>query len=417
MLPRILIFLSCILATFTLLSQDSIRAENLKPFSYPFDIENGKLTGPGAAILEQAIADAHIVMLGDHSRSKLESDFSNVLVRMLNQNNFKTMVWEIGVGACEVINRLSETPKEAVQNFKALNKSYHFDREGVTYTPMPDLKSVEAAKLIEYIREENWSLLSVGTEAFPGTKLLVNEMYRKLSTADQKKNQKLHEAAVLLIDQLINDLKGQRYADVLKFADGLKSSNDFNDFLDAMSLYKQNEDMVNSLKFSVDYWYMYGNKEGFKKNSIRTKKNKIQLRKGLSKIDFDFNKDKLFLKMWRGHLTKGTTANGFYGVGNTLMELTEYHGHSSLAIGVLWRYSDEDGKITDALENPDNVPVIFRNFIELGQKEDWVLIDLRPFNKTFAWGDYHLTLEMSNMIKRYDMILIPKVNRSVEINY
>ena len=400
-----------------ILAQDSIKTENLKPYSYSFDIENGVLVGEGATILKNEIAKAHTVMLGDHSRSELEAEFSNALVRLLNQNEFKTMVWEIGESSCSVVNKNSENPTQVIQNFKTINQKYFFEKQGLVYTPIPDLKSVEAARLVEYIKKENWNLLAVGTETYGSFRLLCDELYNSIPKSAKIKYKKLYADTKMLLDQLFDNFKGQNYEEVLALTAGMKSSQTFNDFIDAMDAFEENKDMVNSFRFSLDYWHMYGNKQGFRKNVLRNARNKAQLKSGLAKVDFDFNKDKIFLKMWRGHLTKGTTRNGFYGVGNTLMELTEFHGNKSLTIGVLWRYVDEEGVINDALENPENIPDHFKEFMALGQKENWTLIDLRSFNEVFYWGNYTLTLGMNSMIKRYDMILIPKIDRKVEINY
>jgi len=53
-------------------AQDSLNLEHIQQFSYPFTLENGVFDGPGAEILIKAVDSAHITMLGDDTRSKLE---------------------------------------------------------------------------------------------------------------------------------------------------------------------------------------------------------------------------------------------------------------------------------------------------------------------------------------------------------
>ena len=64
-----------------LLSQDSdsIYTKYLISFSYTFDLINGQLEGTGGEILEAAITDTDMLLLGNNTRDKMESDLSLTL--------------------------------------------------------------------------------------------------------------------------------------------------------------------------------------------------------------------------------------------------------------------------------------------------------------------------------------------------
>jgi hypothetical protein len=285
------------------------------------------------------------------------------------------------------------------------------------FTPIPDLKYTGTSKLVQYVKEQGWSIGALGVASWTGYKMIIDELYANLSVANQEVHRITYQASVDLLDSLYASMNGQAYDDLLGLTSGLKSSDGFNQFLKAMSTFAINDDLLKSLRFSIDYWWMYGKREFYKKNRLSSKRNKVLMKEAIEKVNFDFSDDKLFLKMWRDHLTNGVTPNGFYGVGNTLMSLAEYHGHHSLNIGILGRYTMEGPMLKDALEQLGQVPPIHQPFVALGEKDNWVLIDLRPFTETFFWGNYIQTLDMQKMMRGYDMIIIPKTNSKAEVNY
>lgn len=398
-------------------AQDSIKVDDLRQFAFPFDIEDGVLTGKGAEVLTKAVSNAHVVMLGNNSRNQLEADLDLALSRVLDHNGYNTLMMEIGPASAGIVNRLTSQSKETLEVFRQLNQDYHFEAGGLLFTSIPDFKYVGASQLTEFVKTQGWSFDGIGVDSWTGYKLIIDELYRNLSAANQKVHQELYQKSVALLDRLYADIKGQNYDDILALTSGLKSSGDFNQFLVAMSSFDVNTEMLKQFKFSLDYWWMYGNKEAFTKNKLSSKRNKALMKDALEKVHFSFRDDKLFLKMWRGHLTNGVTRNGFYGIGNMLMELSDYHGNESLNIGILdSRFSMEDNVLKDAIDNPNGPPEIHRPFVALGEQSKWMLIDLRPFNETFYWGNYIQTLEFRVMMRRFDFIIIPKIDRKAIVN-
>lgn len=410
------IFCVCICLPSLLLSQDSIGVEHIQKFSYPFDIEEGVLVGEGAEIMNKAIAQAHVVMLGNNTRNQQESDLDLALAKVLNRNAYKTMIMEIGPASARIANRLSSNNDETIAAFRNLNQQYNFVTDEGQFMPIPDFKYLGTSQLLQFTKEEGWSFDGIGVDSWVGYKMHIDELYHNLSTANQREYKAGHQAVVDLLDKLYAEVKGQSYDDVLRLTEGMRSSEVFNKFLEEMSTFKINSEAVKWLRFSIDYWWMYGSKQGFKKNELSNKRNKSLIKKALEKANFNFEDDKLFLKMWRGHLVNGVTPNGFYGVGNLLMELANYHGNNSLNIGVLDRYTLNGETLIDAMDDLPRYRQHHKPFISLGQKDNWVLIDLRPFNEEFHWGNYIRTLGMEWMMRRYDMILIPKTDTKAEVN-
>ena len=73
-------------------AQDSLSAKQLKPLTYAFDIVEGKLIGEGEVFLKQEMAKAQFTMLGEYHGSMRISEFTNAIIPVLNNLNYKAMV-------------------------------------------------------------------------------------------------------------------------------------------------------------------------------------------------------------------------------------------------------------------------------------------------------------------------------------
>lgn len=390
--------------------QDTLNLNDLKKFSYPFSLENGKFEGLGGEVLIKAIEEAHITMLGDDTRSKLESEFTEALIDELDHNHYKTMVVETGNASGKVIHQLSKSEEQFISNIKALNQKYGIGQKENPLVPIPDFKTLEATKFLQSALQKDWSIIGIGTEAWTSYKMLVDELYNNLSKEQQKENVASYEATIKLLDTQYTTISRQGQSGVFAFTSALKASQEFNDFIATMNTFSQNKATVEALRFSLDFWWMYGNKEFHKKNNLQAKRNKLSLARTLDSQKFDFKKDKLFIKMFVNHLARGTTVSGFYGVGNMLHEMTEYQGNTSLSIALTRRFYNSDGAIKDVIDSEGFKYNSFKELVPLGKKEEWVLIDLRPFNKEFYFEGVHMNTEMHKIITRYDMIVIPKTD-------
>lgn len=414
---HLILFILFFCATNVLIGQDTIQTKDVEPYSYSFTIHNGEMRGEGATVLKKAISESHLVMLGNNSRSKQEAELDYSLLHTLNRNEYKTMILEIGTASGEVLNGLLEKPTESTAKLKTLNQKYAWLLDNKLYAPIPELKNTAAAKLVEHASDNNWSFLALGTDSWTSFKMLTDHLYSNLSENSQAIHKQLYQRSIDLIDSLYPKVSSQNYSDIMDLTSALKNAEVYTDFLNAMSEYAANETIVQSIHSSLDYWWMYGNREFYKKNEWNSQHNKVQLKKALKANDFDFRSDKLFLKMWRGHLSKSVTPNGFHGVGNMLSTLADYHGHQSLCIAVMRRFYTKGDQVVDMLEPTDSYINRNKIFLNLGQQEEWTVIDLRPFNKEFYWGPYELDTNFMAVMRNYDMIIIPKTEEEAEINY
>lgn len=409
--------LLCCLCVQSVFSQDSLTVEDIQQFSYSFDIENSRFIGDGAQVLTAALSEAHITMLGENAGSKLEHQFTEALLHVLDKNGYSNMVFEAGTATGPVLNRLASKGSQIPQQIKALNQTYKIDKKGGTFIPILDLRYVEAAQGFAYASNQDWDFYSVGVDPWSAYKMLIDELYNNLLPHNKTAHKQLFEQAHATLDKHYEQIQAHNSDEVKLLIAGIKSDKSFTEFLDKMAICQGNAEIIDGLQFSLDFYELYGNKDMHKKNMLSALRDKVKLNEELTKRNFDFKTDKLFVKMWRMHLSKGFTPRGTFGVGNMLHEMAELHGNKSLTIGMLRRHYQEDGESKDGLEATDVASQRYKDFVQVGKRDEWVLIDLRPFNKEFYYAPYIINSAIYKMFSRYDMLVIPKLDEKATPNY
>lgn len=399
------------------IGQDSISIEDLEKFTYSFSIQNGQFEGGGGDLLKKAISESHITMLAEDVGSTLEHQFTNALINELDLNNFKQMVLEVGGASGELINRMVNNDELNTQNIKELNQKYLLNKEGRTFIPILEFRSIEAMQSLENARNKGWSFLSVGVEPWTSYKMHADNLFANLLPDNQKTNQSLYEETIKFLDQEYEKIKAHNSDEVYSLISNIKANGIVDKFLKEMSICEGNLKPIKAIQQSIEYYWMYGNKKFYEKNVWSAKQDKLKLATDLKERNFDFKKDKLFVKMWRNHLSKSMTISGAYGVGNMLLELASYHGNESLTIGMMRRFYKDGDDVADLFNATDGFNKRYKELVQLGKENEWVVIDLRPFVKEFYYGNYIQSDGIYKMFTRYDMLVIPKLDEAATNNY
>lgn len=397
--------------------QDTIKIEDFQKFTYDFDLQNGTFTGPGGDLIREAIAASQYTLLGDNKGSRLEQQFTAALIKELDKINYKHMALEAGVGLSTLLNKLAQEKESIPEKIKELNQRYALRKTGKVFTPILEFKHLEGAQHFQEAAQQDWTFLSVGVTPWTSYAMLTDELFIHLTIENQKTYQSLKDQTQAHLALQYDKIQAHNSDEVKKFIEGVKSNSVFEKFLDRMSICEANNDLIKGIRFSLDYWEMYGNKEFYQKNMDSAKEDKIRLAKELNRINFDYDKDKLFVKMWRNHLAKGHSIAGTFGVGNMLLEMAAAHSNKSLTMAFIERFAMEDESITDILTSGDVFSKRYLEFVQLGKIDKWVVIDLRPFNKSFYYGSTAISESVYKMLARFDMLLIPKADTPATPNY
>lgn len=402
----------------TVLGQDSVTIKDLKPYSYDFELENEYFTGAGAIVLKEAISKSHITLVGNSLNSKLQNDFSNALLSVLDSNDYKKFAIEEGAISGKIINKLAKS-SELVQQFADLNNKYSFRRLGNNIPPIHSLKSVEAAEFIQNAEKRDWTIFPIGLESWNSYKMVVDELYNNIPKNNPDGNiSALHKKTLAILDDGYQEMAELDNENCLIFMTALTTSETFISFMQAMEAFEANKELVHYLRKSLDYWTLFGKRDYGGKNKISIEESSERMAKLLQSDNFDFQNEKLFVNMFMGHLGKGIAPNGYYGAGSMLNEMTGFYGNSCLSIGLVPRFYEKDGKVEDYLESDVYFLQIFKELLmPLGKKENWVLIDLRTFTQDLIYGPFIVNSRLRNLIERYDMLIIPSTDRDATMNY
>ncbi|WP_299524032.1 hypothetical protein [Winogradskyella sp.] len=387
--------------------------KQLESLTYTFDVVDGKLTGYGKAFLENEMAKAQFTMIGEYHGSKRISEFTNAIIPVLDRLGYKTMALEVGPVTGQQLNTLEGTTEEEIR--KLHEKYLTKDSDGYINTPFPFFDYKEDAEFLQTVKDKSWNLFGIDQEFYDGYVMLIDKMFENLPKDIKAQHLDLYSEVKSSLQKFYKDDQ----EDKQNLHVSLSNSELFKDFLQKMSIEPKNLEVVDALKQSSAIYLLYNNRKWYENNATRIKYMKSQLRKGLIDLNFDLSKDKLLIKMGGYHLSKGFSPLSIYEVGNTLNEVAEYHGNTALNIGFMSRYSKEGDVITDNYNSENRYFKARKDLLQMGKKDQWVVIDLRPMIKGHFYypKKFNLNPQLAELVQRYDLLIIPKMEVEGILNY
>lgn len=392
--------------------QDSLSIKQLAPITYTFNIENGVLKGKGAKFLIKEMTQAQFTMIGEYHGSMRISEFTKSIIPILDSVGYKTMVLEVGPISGQILNGLN---LDAQKELRKINEKYLIPEKNDTNLPIPFFENIEDAAFLVESKQYNWNVIGIDQEFMFGYKMLIDLTYDNLPNIKKSSYKEIFKQTS---DSLTNYYK--RYVeDNANLFEYIKSSKVLNEYFTKVSSEPKNIEIIKALKASNEIYWLFKNKQWFENNSTRVNYMKEQLRRQLTSNNFDLSKDKLLIKMGGFHLSKGFSPLRLYEVGNTLNEISEYYGNKSLNITFSSRYYVENNEVFDILNSDNEYFKNFRDLNQMGKENEWVVIDLRPLIKGHFYNPikYKFNEHIEDLIKRYDLLIIPKTEISPIPNY
>ncbi len=407
----------CLLGLLRLcMAQDSLSLEKLERITYHFALEEEQLVGEGADFLQKEIAKVQFTLLGDYPDSKSSSDFTAALLPLLDRAEYETMALGVGVPSARILDSIAKAPTTVVAKLKSWNNTYAFLENEKTILPMPDMKSVADALFLQKAGKLHWNIVGFGNESWNNLPWLLDQLYGSLSTAVQQEQRTLYEKCKTTLQKLYANRNG----DLRSFATAVKDSKSIEEFLKiANEKSVENKGIVSAFYHSIENCRMHAEKEFFEKNKWRVDEEKRLLRQELERIDFDIHQDKLFVKWDMNFLSRGFQPYAFYGMGNTLSEIANYNGNTSLHIGIVPRYQLKNGVVLDLMKEENTMAHRFAALAQAAKKNEWTVIDLQQMiqESNYTPVKYLLDVQLQDLIKRYDLIVIPPIEKAASLNY
>lgn len=392
-------------------SQDTLNAEILQKFSHSFTVENGQLKGDGATFLDRETNQNQYTLIGEYHGSKAISEFTEALIPVLDQNNYKQFALEVGPIAAQKLNTWCKSSMGIQKSLYEFNSTYNYDNG--EYTAIPFFSNTEDAAFLAKASKNNWNIIGLDQEFYFGFDALLDDLFKNVDSKSKSKFQSSYNLALDSVKAIIQD----DIAEKRRLPEQIYASKEIQSFLDQMNEIPENKAIVEAFRKSIALYKLNNDRKWRQNNEQRALYMKMNLRKGMESAQFDISKDKIVVKMGAYHNSRGQSPMEVFDVGNTLSELAEFHGNSSLHIAFTTRFYVEEGKEYDVLESePDDR---YNVFAQMGQKDKWTIIDLREIQHGLYYYPikYKVSEEVEDLIKRYDILIIPPLESEPTPNF
>ncbi|WP_020569403.1 hypothetical protein [Neolewinella persica] len=413
MFERLLFSTILLVASFAIYAQDSLDVAALQDHTVYFTLKNKEIHGPGADFLRQAFVDHQYVLLGEYHDSPRISELTTALLPLYYQAGGRHLALEVGPTSATILLDFAATPERTMERIRDYNRKYILHGAKRDYYPIPFFSNRKDAVFLAEAGKLNLQMIGLDQEFIFGYLALVDHAFTKLPEKRQRglrtDYRRVRDTLSLYYEKEV-DYIDKRTEEGKRFIKLLHHSAFVNGFLDNMaSVSPEVKDIISLIRQSAEIYRQSGLRHYWRSNELRTESFVTNLRNGLQATDFKLQSDKLLVKMGGLHTAKGKNNYSMFDVGNTLAELARFHGNSSLHTDVLSRYHQgADGEITDELADKESwFAKSFGDFIQMGRKEEWAVIDLRGLRDSFY---YQQKFEVNDRIReyfdRYDVVLI-----------
>lgn len=388
-----------------LFGQDSLFNAHVINHTYYFDIVDNKFVGEGSEILKQLYNEHQYVMLGEYHMSPLISKFTAATIPLLDKAGFEHVAFEVGPHGLEKFLSSIKEHDNLDSALVKFHKQYgYYSSDGYYETMIPFFDFYEDGAFLQMILERNWHIYGIDQEYQNSTTMLLDLMYDRMPNSDQKRLSSSHTMAKDTV-QLFNKLAAETSQYPEK---GILNSRFLNDYFNELSKLSENKAVVAGILKSMEiYGLSYIHRKWYDSFITRLSLFKENLNQQMKLNDFDHSKDKMFIKIGGLHAYKGTSDYECFDIGNTIHELAEINGNKSLHLHFSSRYYVEEGKSYDDAENLKDP---LHDLTKLGKKDQWTLIDLRPFRAKMIFypQQYKVNPKLRREIISYDFFIITK---------
>ncbi len=391
--------------------------KDLEKYTYYFDVTAEGLTGDGAKFLAGESRRNQYFILGEYHGSKRISEFTRAMIPMLHDAGYRHFGLEIGPVSVEILRELSKDPAIAVQNLKTFNSKFLVTRGERNFTPIPFFSNVEDADFLIEATKRRWSLIGLDQEFSFSYFPLLERMHDALGKTRRAELGLKYDAAVKDLAAIYRD----DAARTQNASIAISESSAINSYINEASRGNaKNTAIAAAIRTTTEIYKNNANtiRKYYLANGTRVDYMKKNLTAGFSANRFDLKRDKMLLKMGAVHTGRGFSPLSLFEIGNTLSELAAFNGNSSVHITFGSRFYTDGGKEVDALADSAAFDYRFKALLQMGRRDQWAVIDLRPLREAIF---YHRRFEIDEVVreiwKNHDLFIIPKLDTDPTPNY
>jgi hypothetical protein len=380
---------------------EQLKPEHLLPHVSYFTIQDNMIIGSDSLIKE--VSESQFLSLGElHNRVQL-SQFTTALLDTAADFGFGYFAIETGPFAAEKLEKLTSDGVEYVSDFYNEYSNNLFNIYPIPFfTGKADLHMLEMANQKGY---DFWGIDQEFSFSIPYLLDSIAEQAGELTKKQEKILRKLHR------DIYWKQLRAQIFSGY-NLACTLKASEKLNTYLKSFNTEDAEINRVtDAIEKSLNIYCLY--EEG---NYDQSNQNRISYFK--SNFDKNFNqaleKDstpKVVLKMGSYHSGREKSPLNYFDIGNHIQNLSDSLDTKALYFRFLNRFIE--GK--DMMNDKDYA--ITANFMSVGEKDRWTVIDVRPVRKRILNKELIGSKFEVREIMNYDYIIIMPDDSKVERHY
>ena len=404
------------------LAQDSLTTQILKNHTIYFKIKDDRsLDTTGANFFKKETKNNQFIILGEYHNSRLISNLTEAIIPIFKMNGGNYLGLEIGPASIEVLQGLNNEQGDLIRSLNKFNTKYKYTKSFGTMTAIPFMSNVSDAEFLEKAFDNNLKLIGLDQEFKYALIPLLEKAFNNLPKDEKEKVESQYLSAIDTLQSYYakevqnSFLEKDERENVI---DLFHNSKFLNNILNNVSSTEENERIVEGIEKTINIYWNNSQNNYWQSNKLRTENFVANFRNGLKKSNFDYSDDKMLIKIGGIHSAKGMNNYSMYDIGNTIFEIAKFNGNSAINSVFLSRFQMDNDTIIDALNANSWYSNSFKDFIQMGKKDEWAIIDLRPLKKALYYKrDYLVNDRVREYFDRYDLIIITPMEINPIPNY
>ncbi len=379
-------------------AQQTLTSELLEKSAIRFTINSeGQLEGNARRQWLTWIGDNQYVGLAEVHNSAQLSLFTKALLNVLDEKGFEHFAMEMGPNTAAILQNKTRNADETLANIKTLNQKY--GKRSSSNTPLIFVNKMEDAVFVEEASRLGFKFWGLDQEFAGSYEMLIDQIYANNTNSDDSFSEAYNSAKSAIRKVIFKQkIKGQSvYCWYL-------SSEEINDFF-ALVEDQESLKIIEDIKTS---WDIYCKHTQGGSNQLRANYMKKNFNSYLNKYG---KNAKVFAKLGSAHLTHGISPFGVNDLGKHMTEISAKNEKEFLIIRQLIAY--RNGKSNIGKSGWKSVTML----LELGRKDQWTVVDLRPFREMVERGELTANKKYQYELNNYDLLIIPPDDQYPKVNY
>ena len=374
-------------------------SEILERHAYRFSLNEGhELDYQSKEKWLKWIGNNQFVGIAEVHNSVQLSYFTKALLSILAERDFRHFAMEMGPATAKILSNALSDSYVALDTIEAINRRY--GKKSSFKTPLIFANKVQDIIFLEAAKQSGYSFWGLDQEFAGSYEMLLDNLYVRYQSKSPEFDKAYIEAKKSIRELIFkNKKKGRTIYSWYIWDEKIDHFFDF--FEDSLSL-----KLIEDIKISWDI---------YEKNA--TGKNSNQQRADLMKRYFEQylvhygNDSKVVLKLGGVHLTHGLSPFGTDDMGKYLTEKANQNNTGYLSIRHLIPY--RNGKSNVGKSSWQDVSQL----LELGRKDQWTVIDLRPIRAMLDRGEITVSKNLLHELRSYDLVLLTPDDQYPKVNY